>query len=171
MTVLAGVLMAVASPATTHAQTPQDGNPTPSRIFSTNAIKNVKSGKFLQPVSSSNGAKVVQQAASDSLLQRWDSFLTEAGTYTTFENYSSGLNLGITGGSTAAGAAAITATGSSDLNQDWTKNFGSNGDYFTLKNRKSGLCLGISGASTANGAQAAQFACDGTANQRWTLAD
>ncbi|WP_327190016.1 RICIN domain-containing protein [Streptomyces xinghaiensis] len=166
--VLVGAALAAVSPAMAQAQAPQSGDPIPSRIAETNGIMNVKSGKFLQPTSSANGAKVVQRSANDSLLQRWDTVLTEAGTWYTFENYGAGRNLGIDGASESNGAAAIIANGSSDLNQDWKLVFGGGGDYFTLKNRKSGKCLGISGGSTANGAQAAQFTCDGNTNQRWT---
>ncbi|MFI0961941.1 RICIN domain-containing protein [Streptomyces sp. NPDC021080] len=171
--VLAGALMAVVSPAIAQAESLQSGTPTPSvgalGSGSTSLIKNLKSGKYLTAASSANGAKVTQQADNGSYLQRWYSVLTEAGTWYSFENYQSGLNLGIDGASTAVGSVAITANGSSDLNQDWEKDW--DGDYFALVNRKSGLCLGISGASTASGAAAAQFKCDGSANQHWTLVD
>ncbi|WP_409468995.1 RICIN domain-containing protein [Streptomyces sp. HC307] len=117
-----------------------------------NTIKNLKSGKVLQAVSSANGARVVQQPREVGVnLQDWFLVLDEP--YRSFENFESGLNLGSDGASTAVGAAAITARGSSDTNQDWVKDDDAySGEYFALKNRKSGLCLGISGASTANGA-------------------
>ncbi|MDX2692335.1 RICIN domain-containing protein [Streptomyces ipomoeae] len=162
--VLAGVLMAVASPAITHAQSPQSSDSTP-RLLADGGIKNVKSGKFLQPTSAANGAKVTQQPESNAFIQRWEIYFD--GDYLSFENKESLLNLGINRASTSAGAEAITAIPAGDHNQDWERIWGPNGDYFTLKNRNSGLCLGISGASTATGAQAAQFRCDGTTNQRW----
>lgn len=169
-TTLAGVLLTVASPAIARAQPTDSSDPTPSNSLDEfYVLQNLKSGKVLQAVSSANGAKVVQQPKETGEdLQHW--FLILDGSYNSFENFASGLNLGIDRASTAAGAAAITANRSGDLNQDWMR-VGSaySGDYFALKNRKSGLCLGISGASTANGAQAAQFTCDGSANQGWLL--
>ncbi|MEU0119317.1 RICIN domain-containing protein [Streptomyces bobili] len=171
-TVLAGVLMVVASPAIAHAESPTSSDPAPpSTRAESNVIMNSKSGKVLQAVSTANGARVVQQPrVVGQGLQDWFSFLDQA--YRSFENFTSGLNLGINGASTAAGAVAITATPSGDLNQDWFLDDDAYiGAYFALKNRKSGLCLGISGASTANGAAAAQFPCDGTSNQSWLLSN
>ncbi|MFF4050401.1 RICIN domain-containing protein [Streptomyces chartreusis] len=176
---LAGALLAVASPAIAQAQSVQSDAGKPLQLSTLQqdrlaaaqivGIKNVKSGKFLQPSgdSTANGARVVQQAGNDAnSSQHWG--MVQDGDFFSFENGRSGKNLGIDGASTAAGAAAIQANGSGDLNQDWlivpqTSTEG------VLQNRKSHLCLGISGASTANGAQAAQFACDGSANQRWTF--
>lgn len=171
--ILAGALIATASPAVADTRPAHGVHPAPSEaLASSGRIKNLKSGKYLQAASSSNGAKVTQQVSNDNYLQRWNSILTEAGTYFSFENFQSGLNLGISGASTASGAVAITANGSSDLNQDWVKDWGAyDGTYFALVNRKSGHCLGISGASTASGAQAAQFLCDGSANQGWIIVD
>lgn len=179
--VLAGALMAVASPAIADAQSSQSSDPAPVAIQDLKAgspdaksaaavawygIRNVKSEKFLQPSggSSANGTKIVQEPFNaSSLTQLWTRVAD--GDYLSFQNYS-GRNLGIDGASTSSGAAAILANGSGDLNQDW-KQIARNDTVFVLKNRKSGLCLGISGASTANGAQAAQFPCDGSANQGW----
>ncbi|GHF96448.1 RICIN domain-containing protein [Streptomyces albogriseolus] len=168
--VVTGALMTVTGPAVAQVEGVR-GSDTgqPRQLAEHHRIKNLKSGKVLQAVSSANGAKVVQQPNQTGVnLQGWFLILDEP--YRSFENFESGLNLGIDGASTAVGAAAITARGSSDTNQDWVKDDSAySGDYFALKNRKSGLCLGISGASTANGAQAAQFRCDGSANQGWIL--
>ncbi|MFG2425391.1 RICIN domain-containing protein [Streptomyces sp. NPDC048448] len=182
-TLLTSALMAVASPAFAHAQSPQStdwGRPIPSsKVLDENllslrasgiGIGNLKSSKFLQASSTANGARVVQQAGNSvNSLQNWAP--VNDSPYTSFENAAAGRNLGIDGASTSSGAAAIIANGSGDLNQDWLlAPVASYPDgYFALKNRKSGLCLGISGASTANGAQAAQFACDGSTNQGWAL--
>lgn len=164
---LAGSLLMAGSPAIAYSQSPQSGDAaSPKPLVSTTAIVNFKSGKRLQAASSSNGAHVTQQPASSNNLNRWYTVL--AGDYVSFENFQSGLNLGIDGASSSAGAVAITATPSGATNQDWTRTSVGSG-VWTLKNRKSGLCLGISGASTATGAQAAQFACDGSANQKWTF--
>ncbi|MEU4038429.1 RICIN domain-containing protein [Streptomyces collinus] len=181
--VLAGTLMAVASPAVAHAQSAQSvdwGQPIPSSkvlngsLLSIKAsgigIGNLKSKKFLQANSTANGARVVQQPGnSANSLQNWTP--VNDSPYTSFENVAAGRNLGVNGASTSAGAAAIIANGSGDANQDWKliPVSGYPDGYFAMKNRKSGLCLGISGASTANGAQAAQFACDGSTNQGWAL--
>ncbi|MFD5133727.1 RICIN domain-containing protein [Streptomyces olindensis] len=173
--VMAGALMAAASPAIAHAQSSQQSDPTPLpmsilKASASAGIQNYKSKKVLQPSGSStaNGAKIVQQPWGASSAQYWTP--VPDGDYYSFENSGSGKNLGIDGASTSAGAVAIQANGSGDLNQDW---YLATGPYppgtFSMKNRKSGLCLGISGASTANGAQAAQFPCDGSANQGWTL--
>ncbi|MYS94722.1 MULTISPECIES: RICIN domain-containing protein [Streptomyces] len=165
---LAGALLAAAGPAIAHTPSQQSDDPTPRRALATIKIKNLKSGKYLQAVSSANGAKVVQRSGNDSFLQLWETVLSEGGTVYSWENWQSKLNLGIDRASTSAGAAAITATPSGDLNQDWYKDWGVyDGTYYAMKNRKSGLCLGISGASTADGAAAAQFPCDGSANQGW----
>ncbi|WP_405727689.1 RICIN domain-containing protein [Streptomyces sp. NBC_01537] len=167
---LAGVLMAVVSPAIAHARSTQSSDPTTQSIQAEAWwIKNYKSGKVLDALSSANGAKVVQLTKATNVgLQNWFTILDEP--YWSFENFESGLNLGIDGASTSVGAAAITATGSSNSNQDWTEDFSDySGDYFALKNRKSGLCLGVSNASTLDGAQILQFTCDGTANQGWIL--
>ncbi|MFF8013325.1 RICIN domain-containing protein [Streptomyces sp. NPDC007929] len=163
---LAGALLAVASPAIAQAS-PQSSDPkAPSAAAgATVRLKNYKSGKYLQAVSSANGARVVQQSKNDNYLQFWSTILNTGGTLYGWENWESKKNLGINGASSSSGAAAITANPSSDANQDWTKIW--YGEWFALKNRKSGLCLGISGASEANGAQAAQFPCDGSANQKW----
>jgi hypothetical protein len=179
--VLAGALMAVASPAIADAQSSQNSGPTPVAIQDLKSaspdaksaaaivwygIKNVKSGKFLQPSggSTANGTEIVQQSFNASTLtQLWTRI--PDGSYLSLQNYS-GKNLGIDGASTSAGAAAILATGSGDANQDWIQ-VDRNATDFALVNRKSGLCLGISGASTANGALAEQFTCDGSANQGW----
>jgi hypothetical protein len=184
-TMLAGGLLAVASPAIAHAQSPQsDEVPAPvARILAVGdgkyGVQNYKSGKFLQPTGSStaNGARIVQQpqaltGSGDYVAaQNWNVF-NSGGSYTSFENSLSGKNLGINGASTASGAAAIQANPAGDANQDWqfTESSYPNG-WYAVKNRKSGLCLGISGASTANGAQAAQFPCDGSANQGWRIID
>ncbi|WP_328503249.1 RICIN domain-containing protein [Streptomyces sp. NBC_00457] len=174
-TMLAGVLLALSSPVIAHAQSPQSSDPTQSsQIAATSRLKNRKSGKYLQPVSTANGARVVQQSRdAENHLQLWSTVIYDG--FYTFENFEAGRNLGIDGASTASGAAAIIANGSSDLNQDWHRDFGFfDGDTnsFALINRKSGKCLGISGASTANGAQAAQFQCDRQAeNQAWITAD
>ncbi|MFD5806873.1 RICIN domain-containing protein [Streptomyces sp. NPDC127020] len=166
-TMLAGTLLAIASPAIAHDQPSKNSDPTPSREFAANRYKNLKSGKYLQAVSTANGARVVQQPYASTGLQTWEAFTLDG--YYTFENFSSGRNLGIDRASTSAGAPAIIANPSADLNQDWTRDYSAyDGNYYALKNRKSGLCLGISGASTANGAQAAQFRCDGSTNQGWT---
>lgn len=175
--VLAGGLLAVASPAFAETQSPKSSEPAPLASSSVKAeaaaaepvgLRNLKSQKYIQPsgASTSVGARLVQQPLSSGAWQSW--WLVADGSYTTFWNDYSGLNAGIDGGSTSAGAVGIQATPSGDLNQDWTLNWRSD-TVFELKNRKSGLCLGISGASTANGAVAAQFACDGTANQGWQL--
>ncbi|MFF4050397.1 RICIN domain-containing protein [Streptomyces chartreusis] len=174
--VLAGALLAAASPAIAQAQTPQSDDLTflpisSLRAADTGVLANYKSRLVLQPSggSTANGAKIVQQPLGSSNIQYWTT--VPDGSYFSWENVGSGKNLGIDGASTSAGAVAIQANGSGDLNQDWTLVYG---DYptniFALKNRKSGLCLGISGASTSNGAQAAQFACDGSTNQGWGLA-
>ncbi|MEU4010050.1 RICIN domain-containing protein [Streptomyces pseudogriseolus] len=168
--VVTGTVMTVTGPAVAQEKEPRSSDTgQPRQLDETHTFQNLKSGKVLQAVSSANGAKVVQQPRDASVdLQEWFLVLDEP--YRSFENFESGLNLGIDGASTAAGAAAITARGSSDTNQDWLRDYDAyGGDYFALKNRKSGLCLGISGASTANGAQAAQFRCDGSANQGWIL--
>ncbi|MFF3736053.1 RICIN domain-containing protein [Streptomyces sp. NPDC002566] len=172
-TMLAGALLAVASPALAHAQ-PSQGSDTTTvsqsseamapRAVITTRIKNRKSGKFLQAVSTANGARVVQQENVSTSLQVWEPYTFDG--YWTFENHGAGRNLGIDGASTASGAAAIIADGSSDSNQDWVKQF-TTGDYFRLMNRKSSLCLGVSGGSTANGAAVGQFPCDGSTNQQW----
>ncbi|WP_330339852.1 RICIN domain-containing protein [Streptomyces sp. NBC_00557] len=169
---IAGALLALASPALAHAEAPQTNDPKPTRLPAVEAsrIKNLKSGKYLQAASTTNGAKVTQQPYnSDTTLQTWETYLFSD--YYTFENFGAGKNLGIDGASTASGATAIIANGSSDLNQDWIVDWSVyDGNHFALKNRKSGLCLGISGASTATGAQAAQFRCDGSTNQGWSWA-
>lgn len=114
--IFAGALMAVVSPAISHAQSLQSSDLRQPRQEA-NTIKNLKSGKVLQAVSSANGARVVQQPREVGLnLQDWFLVLDEP--YRSFENFESGLNLGIDGASTAVGAAAITARGSSDTNQD-----------------------------------------------------
>ncbi|WP_406125241.1 RICIN domain-containing protein [Streptomyces canus] len=133
-------------------------------------IGNLKSKKFLQAVSTRNGARVVLQEGNQiNLLQ--NSAPVSDRPYISFWIVATGSNLGIDGASTAPGAAAIIATGSGDLNQDWlpvrVKRYPDG--YFAMKNRKSGLCLGISDASTVNGAQAAQFPCDNLENQGWAL--
>ncbi|WP_033314657.1 RICIN domain-containing protein [Streptomyces iakyrus] len=174
--VLAGALLAAASPAIAQAQSPQSDDlrflPVSSlRAADTGVLANYKSRLVLQPSggSTASGAKVVQQPYNGNSIQFWTT--VPDGNYFSWENSRSGKNLGIDGASTSAGAVAIQANGSGDLNQDWQLVYG---DYpsniFALKNRKSGLCLGISGASTSNGAQAAQFRCDGSANQGWGLA-
>lgn len=166
--ILAGALLATASPAIAHTPSPQSGEPAPKRALATIKIKNYKSGKYLTAASSANGARVVQKSSSDSYLQRWETILTEGGTTYSWENWQSKLNLGIDRASTASGAAAITANPSGDLNQDWDRVWEGYGpDGYAMKNRKSGLCLGVSGASTADGALVAQFPCDGSANQGW----
>ncbi|QCD60319.1 RICIN domain-containing protein [Streptomyces hawaiiensis] len=168
--ILAGALLAAASPAIALTPAPHSGEPAPKRALATIKIKNYKSGKYLAAVSSANGAKVVQKSSSDSYLQRWETILTEGGTTYSWENWQSKLNLGIDRASTSAGAAAITATPSGDLNQDWDRVWEDYGpDGHAIKNRKSGMCLGVSGASTADGAQVAQFPCDGSANQGWII--
>ncbi|MFJ1666211.1 RICIN domain-containing protein [Streptomyces bottropensis] len=174
--VLAGGLMAVASPALADTQSPKSSEPTPLTSSGVKAkaaaeplgLRNLKSQKYLQPSggSTSVGANLVQQPLSSGAWQSW--WLVADGSFTTFWNDNSGLNAGINGASTAAGAVAIQANPSGDLNQDWTLNW-RNDSVFELKNRKSGLCLGISGGSTANGAVAAQFGCDGSTNQGWSL--
>ncbi|MFJ8535585.1 RICIN domain-containing protein [Streptomyces sp. NPDC093591] len=183
--VLAGALMAAASPAVANAQSSQGSDPTPvartdiqsaartdiqSAAVVSYRVKNTKSQKYLQPSggSSAVGAKIVQQPLSSASSQRWA--LVPDGSYVSFWNQGSDLNMGIDGASTSAGAAAIQATPSGDANQDWLITWRSD-TVFEMKNRKSGLCLGISGASTANGAQAAQFPCDGTANQGWAFTE
>ncbi|MFF4050399.1 RICIN domain-containing protein [Streptomyces chartreusis] len=168
---LAGALLAVASPAIAHAdESPNSDTRQPRAEFY--KITNLKSGKVMQAASSANGAKVVQQPRQVGAgLQDW--FLVLDGNFVSFENFQSGLNLGIDGASTANGAAAITANGSGDANQDWLRDEDTYaGEYFALRNRKSGRCLGVSGASTANGAQVAQFACDSSdTNQGWKLSN
>ncbi|CAL9325675.1 MULTISPECIES: RICIN domain-containing protein [Streptomyces] len=165
---VAGALLAAASPAIADTPSPQNSDPAPKRVTATHKIKNIKSGKYLTAVSSANGAKVVQKSSTSSYLQLWETVLTEGGTVYGWENWQSKLNLGIDRASTAAGAAAITATPSGDLNQDWKLSWiYADGNGYQIKNRKSGLCLGVSGASTADGAQVAQFPCDGSANQGW----
>ncbi|WP_327188016.1 RICIN domain-containing protein [Streptomyces sp. NBC_01334] len=168
--------MAVASPAIAHAQSPQTDDwgqaaTAPSlqaaaaEIF---AIRNHKSGKYLQPTGTGNGATVVQQTAADSSYQHWAA--VPDGDYYSFDSLVAG-NLGIDHASSDAGAAAIVATPSGDANQDWLLRANSNypDGTFQLYNKKSGKCLGVDGASTANGAQVFQFYCDGSANQGWTL--
>ncbi|MFJ4282642.1 RICIN domain-containing protein [Streptomyces massasporeus] len=168
--VLAGALLATASPAIAHTPSPGSGDPAPKRALATIKIKNYKSGKYLTAVSSANGAKVVQKSSNDSYLQRWETILSEGGTTYSWENWQSKLNLGIDRASTSAGAAAITATPSGDLNQDWDRVWEGYGpDGHAIKNRKSGMCLGVSGGSTVDGAQVAQFPCDGSANQGWII--
>jgi hypothetical protein len=173
--VLAGMLIAAVSPALAQAQpalnTERTVVPT-SSIQSLAAeptpvaLKNFKSKKLLQPAGDSGavGAKIVQWSFTGRGTQAW--WLVADGSYDSFWNYTTRLNMGIDRASTSAGAPAIQATPSGDLNQDWTIDWRSD-TVFRLKNRKSGKCLGISNASTANGAQAAQFDCDDKANQGW----
>ncbi|WP_326750650.1 RICIN domain-containing protein [Streptomyces hirsutus] len=171
--VLAGALMAAASPAVADAQSPQSSDPTTvaradiqSAAAVTYRLKNVNSQSFLQSSggSSANGAKIVQQ---ESTSQRWA--IVPDGDWVSFWRPDPvNMNLGIDRASGAAGAAAIQANPSGDANQDWKMRWKSD-TQFELFNRKSEKCLGISGASQANGAQAAQFECDGKQNQLWAF--
>ncbi|MDH6522558.1 hypothetical protein M2163_000931 [Streptomyces sp. SAI-135] len=171
--ILAGALLASASPAFAHPQLSQTDDlaslPVSSlRAPTTGALVNYNSRLVLQPSggSTANGARIVQQPLNRSSIQLWTTVVD--GNYLSWENAGSGKNLGIDGASTSAGATAIQANGSGDANQDWLLVYdGYPTNIFALKNKKSGLCLGISGASTANGGQAAQFPCDGSQNQGW----
>lgn len=167
-TMVAGVLLALASPALAHADSSPNSDPTGSSQLAvgTSRLKNLKSGKYLQAASTANGARIYQQSYSSSPLQTWEIYLFDG--FYTFENFGAGRNLGIDGASSESGAVAIIANGSSDTNQDWILDYEPyDGGYFRLLNRKSTKCLGISGGSTANGAQAAQFTCDLSNNQGW----
>jgi len=130
-------------------------------------IKNQKSSKYLQPVSTSNGANVAQQGASSSSTQGW--LLFADGSYITYQNYGVNRDLGTAGAATAAGTHAVIRDGSSSTDLDWIEDPKSDGVHFRLKNRKdSSKCLGIDGASTASGAYAEIFTCDSTTNQTWS---
>ncbi|MEV6400787.1 RICIN domain-containing protein [Streptomyces sp. NPDC051907] len=175
--VLAGVMMATASPALAQAQSSQSDDPAPltSEEFKAAVaaghplrIKNYNSDKYLEPSggSTANGAKIVQRTSSGATVQRWVPVNDDG--YVSYENVGSGRNLGIDGASTSVGAAAIQANPSGDLNQDWEVFYTGTGGA-TMKNRKSGLCLGISRGSEASNAPAGQYRCDQTSNQKWVI--
>ncbi|MEV7090120.1 RICIN domain-containing protein [Streptomyces sp. NPDC093085] len=176
--ILAGMLMATASPTLAHAQSSRGADPTPLTMPELKAaiaaaeplrIQNYNSGLVLAPSggSTANGAKIIQATSSStSTTQRW--LPVQDNGFVSYQNIGSGKNLGIDGGSTSAGAAAIQANPAGDLNQDWDVYIVS-GTHYALKNRKSGMCLGISGASQAVNASAAQFSCDSKANQSWII--
>ncbi|MGN9909932.1 RICIN domain-containing protein [Phytohabitans sp. LJ34] len=177
--VLAGLLMAMASPAAAQAE-PTKGSESytvvslsdlRTRLAPPYGILNHKSEKALQPGSATNGSVVTQQTPTGINLQRWD-ICCHDGNYVTFWNAQTPrLNMGIDGASTAPGAAAIVANGAAHFNQDFDV-IERTATEFNLKNRHSGLCLGIDGASENNGARAMQFACSPSApNQNWSFID
>jgi hypothetical protein len=86
----------------------------------------------------------------------------------TWTNRGSGLELDVSGPSTADGAIVHQWTYTGADNQWWIDPWQSDG-YTRLFSRYSGKCLGITGGSTAAGAQAVQWTCDGSANQSWYL--
>ncbi|WP_229069163.1 RICIN domain-containing protein [Actinoplanes sp. DH11] len=131
------------------------------------AVKNKKSGKYLQPSSSSNNAIVRQQNASANNLQGW-TLVNDAG-YTTLWNFGVNRNMGTSGASTASNTSAVIVNPSGSFDQDWLVSW-INSTEFYLKNRKNtGMCLGIDGASTAAGARAAIYGCANAINQTWSF--
>jgi hypothetical protein len=179
---LAGALVAVAAPAAAQAEPPKGSEPpvlSGQSVLSASdlsglqyrlvGLRNLKSQKFLQPVngSTANGARIVQMPFTGLGIQAW--YEVPDGSYFSFWNYASRLNMGIDGASTAADRNAIQANPAGHANQDWLKVFrAAQPGVFNLRNRHSNLCLGIDGASTNDGARAAQYACNYTAlNQGW----
>jgi hypothetical protein len=176
VTVTAALAVAL-SPTAAHAAT-DDRAPVPISKVSSNssqlaatpvAVKNRKSGKYLQPSSTANNAVVRQQSASSTNLQGW--VLVNDSGYVTLWNYGVDRNLGTSGASTAADTSAVIVNPSGSFDQDWLI-AAVDDTYFRLKNRKdTSKCLGIDGASTANGARAAIYACGSSIapNQTWSF--
>lgn len=71
-TMLAGTLLAAASPAVAHAESPRSTEPAPQKVaVSTARLVNLKSGKVLQAVSTANGAVAAQFPCDDAANQGW----------------------------------------------------------------------------------------------------
>jgi hypothetical protein len=149
---------------------PANATPKPGVDHSTAAdyvyIINSKSELALQPTGSGNGAPLVQASADVDII--WNRI--PDGSYRSFENEETRLNMGIDRASTSPGAAAIQANPAGHFNQDWTVVPRGSSGVSELRNRHSGLCLGISGASIEENAPALQFPCDGSLNQGWIIA-
>lgn len=130
-------------------------------------IRNLNSGKYLQPAgrSHANGVRIVQQPLSGAAEQRW-LIITDTGRKT-YENVGSRRNLSFTNSTT--GSNAVQSTPSGSFLQDWRVVQVPGTNNFILQNRSTRKCLGVSHASTADGGQAAQFICDGSRNQKWQV--
>jgi hypothetical protein len=85
-------------------------------------------------------------------------------------NKNSGLELGISGASTAAGAAVEQQASDGSTNHQWQLEPAEDG-YFKIVSRNSGLLLGILNASTSPGATALQWRDIHAADHLWKVVD
>jgi hypothetical protein len=166
-TVLAGALLAVASPSTAYAVSSQHGEPEslsssdllalggPFYIINANGKYLAASGNLLV-VSSTGGTSRYFNTVRD-------------GSWVTFEHDATGRNVNTSGNGTANGTRAVLSAGSGSFTQDWgVLPVDDTGPLFRLQNRAvTTRCLGISGGSS--GTNVAIFNCDRAANQRWRL--
>lgn len=141
-------------------------------------------GKFeIQPVSSrlaldsasssKNGSPVVQQPYKGGTNQLWNFIPTSAGYYQ-IKNASSGLDLNVSGVSTASGASVVQWPFGSERNDQWLPVRNADGSY-AFRNRNSGLLLDSPGvtAQNANGTATPvpldQSSANGGANQKFKV--
>ncbi|MGN9840183.1 RICIN domain-containing protein [Nonomuraea sp. H19] len=173
--IMAAALIPAANPTIAHAGSAESGERAVAPVCIGDGpymYRNFKSKKVLAALGGF-GSTVVQDTEWSPhpfvTYQYWCR-IPDGSFYRSFENIHQRLNMGISGGSTAADASAILANPAGDPNQDWQQRDDSRypAGVFALVNRKSGLCLGISNASVHDGARAAQYRCDGALNQGWS---
>jgi hypothetical protein len=125
-------------------------------------------GRYVRHINSELRVDVYQ----DTDLFRADSSFTAVSPWAAVRlvNKNSGLELGISGASTANGAIATQQTADTSLNHQWQLEPAGDG-YYKIFNRNSGKVLGISGMSTADGARALQWDDNGTADHLWKVVD
>lgn len=101
------------------------------------------------------------------LLGSGDASGVTSGSAYRFVNVTSGMCLGVAGGSKQAHAQAQQLTCDGSAPQQWAVTSAANGT-FTIRSKNSGECLAAVGASQA-GTLLEQAACDASAIQSWTL--
>lgn len=116
------------------------------------------------------GSPVVQWPDNRQPSEQWQIVQVpdiQAGTYHVI-NVNSGLDLDVSGGSTADGAPIVQEPDQGQADTLWTFT-PVGGGYWTITNKNSGLLLANPGGSTTQGLQLQQHTADGSAAEQWQL--
>jgi alpha-galactosidase len=143
---------------------------TPNADGSAYVLTNVATTMTADVHARTAGSPVVQLPEDRQPSQQWQIVQVpdiQAGTYH-MTNSNSGLDLDVSGGSTADGALIVQEPDQGNADTQWTFT-PVGGGYWTITNKNSGLLLADPGASTSQGVQLQQHTADGSAAEQWRL--
>ena len=131
-------------------------------------IKNVATGNYLSPISTTSRGHYILQEATPGTNQEWDLIHRQADRYHIRLGVNDGLALDVFGNSGSAGYNVGLWSESSGANQQWAVVPVGNGNYY-LQPQNNDLCLQTPDGQSADGDEIHQDVCDGSTRSEWIL--